>query len=118
MAKQDYYQTLGISRSASAAEIKRAYRKMAIKHHPDKNPGDSTAEEKFKASAEAYEVLSDANKKARYDQFGHAGVGNTGSAQGFDPTVFSDFNDIFGGLGDIFGFSSSGRRRSGPRCSA
>ena len=72
MAKQDYYQTLGINRSASASEIKKAYRKMAIKYHPDKNPGDSTAEEKFKGAAEAYEVLSDANKKARYDQFGHA----------------------------------------------
>ena len=113
MAKQDYYQTLGISRSASAAEIKRAYRKMAIKHHPDKNPGDSTAEEKFKASAEAYEVLSDANKKARYDQYGHAAFegaqGGSGFGGGMDmDDIFSQFGDIFGG--GFGGFSGSRQR--------
>ena len=94
--------------------MKSAYRKHALKYHPDRNPGDKSAEEHFKEAAEAYSVLADAEKKARYDQFGHAGVGNTGSSQGFDPSVFSDFNDIFGGLGDIFGFSGSGRRRGGP----
>ena len=72
MAKKDYYEVLGISKSASAAEIKKAYRKMAIKYHPDKNPDDASAEAKFKEAAEAYEVLSDENKKARYDQYGHA----------------------------------------------
>ena len=71
MAKQDFYEILGISKGASAAEIKKAYRKMAVKYHPDKNPGDSEAEEKFKLAAEAYEVLSDENKRARYDQYGH-----------------------------------------------
>ena len=71
MAKQDYYEVLGVSKNASSSEIKKAYRKMAIKYHPDKNPDDKSAEEKFKTAAEAYEVLSDANKKARYDQYGH-----------------------------------------------
>ena len=71
--KRDYYEVLGVSKGASDSEIKKAYRKMAIKYHPDKNPGDSEAEEKFKEAAEAYEVLSDGNKRARYDQFGHAG---------------------------------------------
>ena len=84
MSKRDYYEVLGVSKSASADEIKKAYRKMAIKYHPDKNPGDKEAEEKFKEAAEAYEVLSDANKKARYDQYGHAGMGgNSGFGGGF-----------------------------------
>lgn len=113
MAKQDYYQTLGINRSASASEIKKAYRKMAIKYHPDKNPGDSTAEEKFKGAAEAYEVLSDANKKARYDQFGHAAFqgaqGGDGFRGGMDmDDIFSQFGDIFGG--GFGGFGSGGRQ--------
>jgi molecular chaperone DnaJ len=75
MSKRDYYEILGVSKSASADEIKKAYRKLAIKYHPDKNPGDKSAEEKFKEAAEAYEILSDNDKRARYDQFGHAGVG-------------------------------------------
>ena len=74
MAKRDYYEVLGVSKGASADEIKKAYRKLAVKYHPDKNPGNKEAEEKFKEAAEAYSVLSDADKKAKYDQFGHAGV--------------------------------------------
>ena len=77
--KRDYYEVLGVDKNASADEIKKAYRKMAIKYHPDKNPGDKEAEEKFKEAAEAYSVLSDADKKARYDQFGHAGVEGAGA---------------------------------------
>ena len=83
MAKQDYYQTLGVSKSASAAEIKKAYRKMAIKYHPDKNPDDATAEGKFKEAAEAYEILSDDNKKARYDQYGNAAFEGPQGGGGF-----------------------------------
>ena len=106
MSKGDYYEILGVSKSASADEIKKAYRKLAIKYHPDKNPGDKSAEEKFKEAAEAYEVLSDADKKARYDQFGHAGVGGAaggGYGGGFGgggmnmEDIFSQFGDIFGG---------------------
>ena len=91
MAKRDYYEVLGVDKGASAEDIKKAYRKMAIKYHPDKNPGDKEAEEKFKEAAEAYSVLSDADKKARYDQFGHAGVEGAGP----------DFSGGFGNLNDI-----------------
>ncbi|WP_027376437.1 molecular chaperone DnaJ [Kaistella palustris] len=104
MSKRDYYEVLEITRTASAEEIKKAYRKMALKHHPDKNPGDKTAEEKFKEAAEAYEVLSDGNKKARYDQYGHAGLG--GAAGGFGGGGFGggmNMEDIFSQFGDIFG---------------
>ncbi len=121
MAKRDYYEILEVSKSASADEIKKAYRKMAIKFHPDKNPGDKAAEEKFKEAAEAYEVLSDANKKQRYDQYGHAGMGGS-SGGGFNgggmnmDDIFSQFGDIFGGggFGDFFGGSSGrgGRTRA------
>ena len=105
MSKRDYYEVLEISKSASVEEIKKAYRKMAIKYHPDKNPGDKEAEEKFKEAAEAYEVLSDDNKKARYDQFGHAGMGGAAGDGGFGgfgggmnmEDIFSQFGDIFGG---------------------
>ena len=105
MSKRDYYEVLEISKSASVEEIKKAYRKMAIKYHPDKNPGDKEAEEKFKEAAEAYEVLSDDNKKARYDQFGHAGMGGAAGGGGFGgfsggmnmEDIFSQFGDIFGG---------------------
>ena len=83
MSKRDYYEILGVSKSASADEIKKAYRKLAIKYHPDKNPGDKSAEEKFKEAAEAYEILSDNDKRARYDQFGHAGAGGAAGGGGF-----------------------------------
>lgn len=104
MTKRDYYEVLEITKTASGEEIKKAYRKMAIKYHPDKNPGDSVAEEKFKEAAEAYEILSDANKKARYDQFGHAGLGANGG--GFGGGGFGggmSMEDIFSQFGDIFG---------------
>ena len=117
MAKQDFYEILGISKSASKAEIKKAYRKMAIKYHPDKNPGDKTAEENFKKAAEAYEILSDENKKARYDQYGHAafdgpqgGGGFGGGGMNMDD-IFSQFGDIFGG-GGFGGFGGGGQRQA------
>ena len=111
--KEDYYEVLGISKNATAAEIKKAYRKKALQYHPDKNPGDSSAEEKFKKSAEAYEVLSDADKKARYDQFGHAafegGAGGFGGGGMNMDDIFSQFGDIFGGAFGGGGFG--GQRR-------
>jgi molecular chaperone DnaJ len=120
MAKQDYYEVLGISKSASQAEIKKGYRKMAIKFHPDKNPDDKSAEEKFKLCAEAYEILSDDNKKARYDQYGHAAFdGPQGGGGGFGgggmnmDDIFSQFGDIFGGGGGGFGgFGGGGHRQA------
>jgi molecular chaperone DnaJ len=106
---KDYYEILGLPRNASEQEVKSAYRKLALQHHPDRNPGNKEAEEKFKEAAEAYSVLGDPDKRRRYDTFGHAGVGGAG----FDPTIFSDFGDI---LGDLFGFGDLfGRRRAGPR---
>ena len=94
---RDYYQILGVSRDANDQEIKSAYRRMAMRFHPDKNPGNKEAEENFKEAAEAYSVLSDANKRSVYDRFGHQGLsGSAGGFGGFDPTVFSDFSDILG----------------------
>lgn len=120
MAKRDYYEVLGVGKDADAAAIKKAYRKTAIKFHPDKNPGDKEAEEKFKEAAEAYEVLSDADKKARYDRFGHAGVSGNGGGFGGGGMSMEDimdqFSDIFGGGAfDTFFGGSGGRggRRSG-----
>ncbi|MET0461924.1 MAG: molecular chaperone DnaJ [Chitinophagaceae bacterium] len=117
MSKRDYYEVLGVSKSASADEIKKAYRKVAMQFHPDRNPGDKAAEEKFKEAAEAYEVLSDSDKKAQYDRFGHAGVGGAGG-RGFNggnmnmDDIFSQFGDIFGD--DVFGsFFGGGQRRGG-----
>ncbi|MGE0814781.1 MAG: molecular chaperone DnaJ [Vicinamibacterales bacterium] len=118
MSARDYYDVLGVARTASDSDIKSAYRKLALKFHPDRNPGDKAAEEKFKEAAEAYSVLADADKRARYDRFGHAGVSAAAGGQGFDPSVFTGFEDILGGLGDIFGFGDvfgGGRRRGGPQ---
>jgi molecular chaperone DnaJ len=120
MSKRDYYEVLGVSKSASESEIKKAYRKMAIKYHPDKNPDNKEAEEKFKEAAEAYDVLSNAEKKQRYDQFGHAGMGNRGGFGGGGgmnmDDIFSQFGDIFGGGGgspfdSFFGGGSRGGTR-------
>lgn len=116
MSKRDYYEVLGISKSSTGQEIKKAYRKLALKYHPDKNPDDSSAEDKFKEAAEAYEVLSNADKKSRYDQFGHQGVSGAagGGGAGFGgmnmDDIFSQFGDIFGG-----GFGGGGRARGGSR---
>jgi molecular chaperone DnaJ len=119
VSKQDYYEVLGVARSAGEVEIKSAYRKLAMKYHPDRNPGDNAAEEKFKQAAEAYAVLADPEKRSLYDRFGHAGVSSAaGAGAGFDPSVFSGFEDILGGLGDIFGFGDlfgGPRRRGGPQ---
>ena len=117
MEKRDYYEVLGVEKNASADEIKKAYRKKAIQYHPDRNPGDKEAEEKFKEAAEAYDVLSNPDKRARYDQFGHAGMsgaaGNGGPFGGFGggmsmDDIFSMFGDIFGGHGGFGGFSGFG----------
>jgi len=115
VTKRDYYETLGVPRGADDAAIKSAYRKMALQYHPDRNPDDTTAETRFKEAAEAYAVLADPDKRSRYDRFGHAGVGGPGGAGGFDPTIFADFGDILGGLGDLFGFAGGARRGSGQR---
>ena len=120
MAKRDYYEVLGVDRNASANDIKKAYRKLAIQYHPDKNPGDKEAEEKFKEAAEAYSVLSDADKKARYDQFGFEGVSGAGaggfSGAGMDMNdIFSMFGDIFGGRGGFSGFGGFGGGSSAPQ---
>ncbi|MDR0332922.1 MAG: molecular chaperone DnaJ [Dysgonamonadaceae bacterium] len=110
--KRDYYEVLSVSKTATAEEIKKAYRKKAIQYHPDKNPDNKEAEEKFKEAAEAYEVLSDQNKRARYDQFGHAAMGGGGYGGGMSmDDIFSQFGDIFGGFGFGSGFGGRGGGR-------
>src|SRR5690606_36897441 len=116
--KKDYYEILGISKSADASEIKKAYRKKAIEYHPDKNPGDKQAEENFKLADEAYEVLSDPDKRSRYDQFGHQAFDGSGGFSGAGMNmddIFSQFGDIFGsafGGGGFGGFNNQGPRRT------
>ena len=125
-AKRDYYEVLGLQKGASADEIKRAYRKLAVKYHPDRNPGDKAAEEKFKEATEAYEVLSDDQKRPLYDQYGFAGLDGAagfGGGGGFSGShAFHDFSDLFGGMGGgfgdifegIFGGGRSSSRRANP----
>jgi molecular chaperone DnaJ len=109
VSKRDYYDVLGVAKNAGDNQIKSAYRKLALQYHPDRNQGNKEAEEKFKEAAEAYAILSDSEKRSRYDRFGHAGVSS--QAGGFDPSTFAGFEDIFGGIfGDFFG----GGRRGGP----
>ena len=112
--KQDYYEVLGVRRDADAQQLKSAYRKLALEHHPDRNAGNPQAAEKFKLASEAYAVLSDPEKRARYDRFGHAGVSpgpGGGGFGGFDPSVFGDFSDLFG---ELFGFGSAARPGPAP----
>jgi molecular chaperone DnaJ len=110
VSKRDYYEVLGVQKNANDQQIKSAYRKLALQYHPDRNQGNKDAEEKFKEAAEAYAILADAEKRTRYDRFGHAGVSSQAGA-GFDPSTFAGFEDIFGGIfGDFFG----GGRRGGP----
>jgi molecular chaperone DnaJ len=119
VSKRDYYDVLGVAKTAAEGELKSAYRKLAMKYHPDRNPGDHSAEEKFKEAAEAYAILADPEKRSLYDRFGHAGVGaGSGAGPGFDPSVFSEFGDFADILGGMFGFGDlfgGGRRRGGPQ---
>ena len=110
MSKRDYYEVLGVARDAGDADIKKAFRQNALKNHPDRNPGDKEAEERFKEAAEAYDVLSDAEKRSRYDRFGHQGLGGASAASNYNnmDDMFSHFGDIFG---DIFGGRGQGRNR-------
>jgi molecular chaperone DnaJ len=119
VSKRDYYEILEVARTATDTEIKSAYRRLAMKFHPDRNPGNKIAEEKFKEAAEAYAILADAEKRSLYDRFGHAGVKSAaGAGAGFDPTVFQEFGDFADILGNMFGFGDlfgGGRRRGGPQ---
>jgi len=118
VSKRDFYEVLGVSRTASDGELKSAYRKLAMQYHPDRNPNDKTAEDRFKEAAQAYAVLADSEKRALYDRFGHAGVSSAAGGGGFDPSTFRGFEDIFGNIGDIFGLGDlfgGGGRRGGPQ---
>ena len=122
MAKRDYYEILGVSKSSAADEIKKSYRKIALEFHPDRNPGNKEAEEKFKEAAEAYDVLSNPDKRAQYDRFGHAGSGGSGFGQGGPggmrmEDIFQNFGDVFGNdmFGNMFGGGGGGGRRQGTR---
>ncbi|HEX7798035.1 MAG TPA: molecular chaperone DnaJ [Vicinamibacterales bacterium] len=119
MSKRDYYEILSVTRTATDGEIKSAYRKLAMQHHPDRNPGDKVAEERFKEAAEAYAVLCDPEKRSLYDRFGHQGVRSAaGGGAGFDPSVFNEFGDFADILGNMFGFGDlfgNARRRGGPQ---
>jgi molecular chaperone DnaJ len=121
VSKRDYYEVLEVAKTASDTEIKSAYRRLAMKFHPDRNPGDQLAEEKFKECAEAYAILADPQKRSAYDRFGHAGVSSAaGAGAGFDPSVFAEFGDFADILGNMFGFgdlfgAGGGRRRGGPQ---
>ena len=118
MAKRDYYEVLGVQKNATKDEIKKGYRKLAVQYHPDKNPGDKEAEEKFKEATEAYEILSDEQKRQIYDQYGFAGLEGMGGGGGGYSHAYADFSDLFEGFdlggifGNIFGGGSGGRRRS------
>src|ERR1051325_9264936 len=117
MSKRDYYEVLGVSRTANETEIKSAYRRLAVRFHPDKNPGDAAAEDKFKEAAEAYSVLADAEQRQRYDRFGHAGV-SSGAGPAWGAPGFGGIEDILGdlfGFGDGFGGRAGSRRRAAQR---
>jgi molecular chaperone DnaJ len=116
VSKRDYYEVLGVSRTAGENEIKSAYRKLAMKFHPDRNPGDKAAEDRFKEAAEAYAVLCDPEKRSLYDRFGHKAVSGAAGGPGFDPSVFNEFGDFADILGNMFGdIFGGGRRRGGPQ---
>ena len=115
MSKRDYYDVLGVARDSSERDISKAYRKLAVKFHPDSNPGDDEAGRMFKEAAEAYEVLGDVDKRARYDRFGHAGVDGAGSQFSSAEDIFSAFGEIFGGGGGLFGDLFGGGRGGRPR---
>ena len=116
MGKRDYYEVLGVSRKASEDELKKAYRKVAMKHHPDRNPGDKKAEEKFKEASEAFEVLGDREKRARYDQFGHAAEGMGSGMGGFGGAGAGGFGDVFGDIfSEFFGGTGTGASSRGER---
>ena len=117
MSKRDYYEILGVTRTATEVEIKSSYRKLAMKYHPDRNPGDKAAEDQFKQAAEAYAILADSDKRSAYDRFGHAGVGSAaGGGAGFDPTIFSEFGDFADILGNSIARRAMGRaQRLAPR---
>ena len=115
VTKRDYYEVLGVAREIDEPGLKTAYRKLALKYHPDRNPDDASAEEKFKEAAEAYSVLSDPQKRAAYNRYGHQGLQGMGADAGFDPAAFTDFSDI---LGDMFSDLFGGGRRAGGRSRA